>query len=970
MGFDQGTRAIYAHDASNYRQVPLGVVVPANIQDVIDAVAVCRQHGAAILMRGTGTSLAGQTVNTAVVIDISRNLREIVSIDPEAQSARVQPGVVRDQLNERTVADHGLTFAPDTSTHQWASLGGMIGNNSCGVHSVMAGRTSDNVEELDILLYDGTRMTVGNHSEEEADRIIAAGGRKGEIYGRLRELRDRYADAIRSRYPDIPRRVSGYNLDELLPEKGFNVARALVGTEGTAAIVLEARLNLVPAPAASSLLVLGYSSAYVAGDHVPEIMDHGPVGLEGIDDTLIEAMKRQDMHPDDIPLLPEGGGWLLVEFGGANTEESEGRARGLMDALADREDSPSMSLFTDPVEARRLWAIRESGLGATAHAPPAGEHWPGWEDAAVPPEKLGGYLRDFRDLMDRYGYEASLYGHFGQGCIHCRLSFDLKTGPGVQKWRRFLGEAADLVVSYGGSLSGEHGDGQQRGELLERMYGDELIEAFCEFKSIWDPDWKLNPGKIVAPNRITDNLRFGPDYEQPDVPTYFAYPEDDGSFGRATIERCVGVGRCRTTSSGTMCPSYQATLDERHSTRGRARILGEMLRGDTITDGFASREVFDALDLCLACKGCRGDCPVNVDMATYKAEFLSRYYKTHRRPMSAWTMGLVMYHARLGSRVPRLANALAGAPLVGPLLRRAGGLTDERPMPPFATRTFRDWYARRELVNPDAPRVVLLPDTFNNFFHPEVARSATQVLEDAGYRVVVPREFFCCGRPLYDFGMLDRARSFLLRMMKALGPYVSEGVPVVGLEPSCVATLRDELPNMFPDDQAAEPLTRSTYTLSEFLVNVADYDPPRLERRVLVHTHCNHGAVMGTRAEQALYERMGMDFDLLDSGCCGVAGAFGFEPEHYDLSMRIGEQRLLPTVRRARADTLLLTDGFSCKLQIQQSTSRRALHTAQMIRMAHDHGRAGPVYAPPERDYPDVVNSRRGRTATGARSQP
>ncbi len=953
--FDAGARAIYAHDSSNYRQVPFGVVIPRDKDDVIAAIEVCRRHGAPVLPRGCGTSLSGETTNVAVIIDTSQYMRNIVEVNPEEGFAKVEPGVVRDQLSNMTEAEYNLTFAPDTSTHEYATFGGMIGNNSCGVHSVMAGRTADNVYELDIVLHDGTRMTVGETSDEEFERIIAEGGRKADIYRKLKELRDRYADLIRERYPDIPRRVSGYNLDELLPEKGFNVARALVGSEGTLATVLEAKVRLVHSPPARSLLVLGYPSIYEAADHVPEIMEHGPVGLEGIDDTLIEDMRMQGMHQGDIELLPEGGGWLLVEFGGDSEDESHNKAKETMEALKQTDNPPEMAIFENPEKAQEIWGIREDGLGATAYVPGQGDHWEGWEDAAVPPERLGEYLRDFRDLLNKYGYSTSLYGHFGDGCIHCRIDFDLKTAEGIKHWRNFLNEAADLVVSYGGSLSGEHGDGQSRAELLPKMFGEELMEAFREFKSIWDPEWKMNPGKVIDPYPITSNLRFGTNYNprNPDK-LYFSYPEDNGSFAHATM-RCVGAGKCRDIESGTMCPSYMVTLEEEHNTRGRARILHEMLRGEgPIKDGFKSDEVFEALDLCLSCKGCKGDCPVNVDMATYKAEFLKKYYKGRLRPRYAYTMGLIMLHARLAQYTPRIANWATHAPGLKEVIQKTGGLTTEREMPPFAYQTFKDWFKKRGVVNPAGPPVVLFPDTFNNYLHPEVAKATTEVLEAAGYRVIVPQQPLCCGRPLFDYGMLDAAKLFFDQLVKGLAPYVREGIKVVAAEPSCVASFRDELPDMFPHDEDASRLTKNTMTLAEFLVNES-YEPPRLDRKAIVHGHCHQEAVMGITAEQELYGKMGLDFEVLDSGCCGLAGSWGFEEDKHDLSMQIGERRLLPAARNAGRDTIIMADGFSCKTQIQQGSDRRALHTAQLIKMALDYGTGGtPHDEVPEQSYPDI----------------
>ena len=954
--FDEGYRAAYSTDSSNYRQAPLGVVVPLDVEDVVSAMSACRRHGAPVSPAGCRTSLAGQMTNEVVIIDASRNLREVLEVDPEKRIARVQPGVIRDHLAKPLETEYGLSFPPDTSTHAFATFGGMIGNNACGAHSVMSGRISDNVEDMEILLYDGTRMRVGSTGEEELERIIAEGGRKGEIYARLKELRDRYADFIRERYPDIPRRVSGYNLDELLPEKGFNVARALVGTEGTCSFVLEAKVKLTLWPPARSLLVLGYPSIFEAADHVPEVMSYAPMACEAIDRELIDDMLRQGIHEGEIPMLPDGDGWLMVEFGGDTREESDGRAREVMQALGQDETTPSMRLFDDVAEEQKLWEIRESGLGASAYPPGSADHYEGWEDTAVPPGKLGDYLRDFQALLDRYGYDTPKYGHFGQGLVHCRINFDLKTAEGLRHWHAFLDEAADLVVCHGGSFSGEHGDGQSKAEFLTKMYGEELVRAFGQFKEIWDPDGKMNPGKVVNPYRHTDNLKLGAEYNPPHPKTHFAYPQDNGNFAHVTM-RCVGAGLCRDTESGTMCPSYMVTLDEKHTTRGRARILHEMLRGEIIKVGFKSQEVFDALDLCLSCKGCKGDCPVQVDMATYKAEFLSRFYKGKLRPRYAYTMGLIMLHARLAQYVPRLANLVTHTPVLKELVQKAGGIATQREMPPFAHQTFKAWFEERGEKNQDAPPVVLFPDTFNNYLHPETAKAAVLVLEVAGYRVIVPREALCCGCPLFDYGMLDTARKFFDHLAETLAPYVREGVKVVGLEPSCVAAFRDELPNMMPHDEDAKRLVKNTLTLAEFLVNEAEnYEPPRLERKAIVHRHCHQYATAGYAAEQELYEKMGLDYEVLDSGCCGLAGSWGFEKDKYELSMKIGERRLLPSARAAGAETILLADGFSCKTQIEHGTDRRALHTAQVMKMALDHGCGGtPRGEHPEDRYRDAA---------------
>ncbi|MBV9080036.1 MAG: FAD-binding oxidoreductase, partial [Elusimicrobia bacterium] len=546
--FDPGSRALYATDASNYRQIPLGLVIPRTADDIVQTIATCREFGAPILSRGGGTSLAGQCCNVAVVMDMSKYYNQILELNAAEKWARVQPGVVLDILRH-TAEKQGLTFGPDPATHNRCTLGGMIGNNSCGVHALMAGKTVDNVITLDIATYDGQRFTVGETTDDEYARIVAAGGRRAEIYSALRALRDKYADLIRRRYPNIPRRVSGYNLDDLLPEKGFNVARALVGTESTCVTVLEAKVRLVHHPAKRSLVVLGYRDIFEAGDHIPEILEFHPIGLEGIDSTLLGFEKQKHLNPKTIPLLPKGLGYLMVEFGADTIEEADGQARGMIEALKRRGSRAEPRLFDNPAETEAIWKIRESGLGATAFVPGHADAWEGWEDAAVPPERLGDYLRDFRKLLNRYEYETALYGHFGQGCVHCRITFDLVTKPGIDKFRRFLDDAADLVVHYGGSISGEHGDGQSKAVLLEKMFGPELVRAFHEFKAIWDPDNKMNPGKVVNAYSPTENLRLGTSYNPPRLKTHFTFPEDGGDFAHAAL-RCVGVGECRKTESG------------------------------------------------------------------------------------------------------------------------------------------------------------------------------------------------------------------------------------------------------------------------------------------------------------------------------------------------------------------------------------------------------------------------------------
>ena len=598
--FDRGSRALYATDGSNYRQIPIGLVVPRDAEDVVAAVAACRKFGAPVLPRGSGTSLAGQCCNVAVVLDFTKYMNKILELDPERRFARVQPGIVLDHLRNRAEVHH-LTFAPDPSTHNRCTIDGMIGNNSCGTHSLLGGKTVDNVEELRILLYDGTQMTVGATSESELQAIIAKGGRPSEIYSALLKIRNEYADLIRARFPKIPRRVSGYNLDELLPESQFNLARALVGTEGTCVVVLEAKLKLIRSPQHRVLVGLGYEDAFHAADHVPEILEFGPIGLEGFEGSIVEGLRKK--RAPNLELMPAGGGYLLVEFGADEAGEASRSAAQLVDRLKSVSTPPSIRTYTT-TEAKAVWQIRESGPRAAAFAPGAPAEWEGWDDAAVPPEKLGGYLRDIRRLMNEYGYYGAFYGHFGHGCIHMRVTFDLESESGIRKYGEFIERAADLVVSYGGSLSGEHGDGQSRAALLPKMFGPELVQAFGKFKRVWDPENKLNPHKVVDPYLPTENLRLGADYRPQKPETHFQFPQDDGSMAKATL-RCIGLGACRKDDGGTMCPSYMATREEEHSTRGRAHMLFELLQGEVLRDGWSDEHVKKSLDLCLACKACK-----------------------------------------------------------------------------------------------------------------------------------------------------------------------------------------------------------------------------------------------------------------------------------------------------------------------------------------------------------------------------
>lgn len=949
--FDAGSRAIYAEDASNYRLMPLGVVLPKSIDDVVATVAACRQYGAPLVSRGAGTAMAGQTCNVAVVIDFSKYLDRIVEINANERYAIVEPGVICDDL-KRATQSHELTFGPDPSTHNRCTYGGMLANNACGTHAQMAGKAVDNTEALDVLLYDGTRMNVGWMNDEELEARIREGGRIGKIHSDIKNLRNRYARLIAEKFPTPPRRVSGYNLDQLLPNKEgrFNLARALVGTEGTCVTYLHAKVRLVYNHPQRVVLVLGYPDVYHAADHITEVLAAKPIALEGLDHILQENLiTKGGPHRKYLPLLPEGKGWLIVEFGAETKEEADEQARSLMRRLSRSPRAPSMKLLEDKEEEQHLWKVRESGLGATAFVPGKPDTWPGWEDSAVAPEKVGAYLRDLRKLFDRYGYHPALYGHFGMGCIHCRIDFRLRSAQGIERWKAFMDDATSLVVSYGGSLSGEHGDGQARAQYLVKMFGPELVQAFRDFKRIWDPDGMMNPGRIVDPDPMTSNLKLGADYAPKEPQTHFQYPEDQGRFSRATL-RCVGIGKCRRLEGephdDVMCPSFMVLREEKHTTRGRAHLLWEMLQDDSPIDkGWRDENVKEALDLCLSCKGCKGDCPVNVDIATYKAEFLSHYWEGRLRPRNAYAFGLVDKWARIASIAPGFVNLFTQLPGLRELAKLAADIPRERSIPAFAPQTFKSWFRDREAGTFAGEKVILFADTFNNFFMPHTARAAVHVLEAAGFSVEVPRQHICCGRPLYDYGMLGTAKRYLKRVLHVMKPHLDAGTPIIMLEPSCCSVFRDELNGLFPKDSYAHKMMEQTVLLSEFLMDKSHkgkWNAPKLERQAIVQGHCHHKSIMRFQKEESVFAEMGMQANHLSSGCCGMAGAFGLERDKYEVSIGAGERVLLPAVRSAPASTFILADGFSCREQIAQRTERHALHLADALHLAITEGPNGP----------------------------
>ncbi|MEV5317040.1 FAD-binding and (Fe-S)-binding domain-containing protein [Streptomyces sp. NPDC052687] len=905
-------------DASNYRRVPLGVVAPRDADDVAAALEVCRAHGVPVVARGGGTSIAGQATGTGVVLDFTRHMNRVLSLDPATRTAVVQPGLVLDRLQE-AAAPHGLRFGPDPSTHSRCTLGGMIGNNSCGSHSVAWGTTADSVRELSVVTARGERLRLGQRW---------AGAPEG-----LRTLVEGERARLRTGFPDLPRRISGYALDALLPENGADVARSFCGSEGTLGVLTEAVVRLVEAPRARALAVLGYADESAAAQAAAGLLPHRPLTVEGMAADLVPSAAA----------LPRGGAWLFVETGGDSGAQARARAEHIVRAA----DAVDALVVTDPAGQRALWRVREDASGTATRMPDGSEAWPGWEDCAVPPARLGAYLRDFRALLAAHGLRGTPYGHFGDGCVHVRIDFDLLTAPGVARFRRFSEELADLVVAHGGSLSGEHGDGQARAELLPRMYGQETVALFARAKAVWDPDDLLNPGMLVRPHRLDDNLRFASLPRRP-VDVAFGYPADGGDFS-AAVRRCVGVAKCRTaTASGpaVMCPSFRVTGEEAHSTRGRARLLHEMLAGEVVTGGWRSPEVRDALDLCLACKGCRSDCPVGVDMATYKAEFLHHHYAGRRRPAAHHSMGRLPEWLRAvdRTRTAALVNALAGVAPLARLGKRLGGIAGEREIPRLATEPFSRWW--RERAAPagagDGTRVVLWPDTFTEHLSPSVGRSAVRVLESAGLAVTLPpaagrrRARVCCGLTYVSTGQLDRARTVMRRTLDTMTPVLAAGTPVVVLEPSCAAALRTDLPELLSDDPRAARLASRVLTFAESLDRLAPgWTPPRLDRPAVGQTHCHQHAVLGDDPDRRLRAAAGLTGEL-SGGCCGLAGDFGFARGHYEVSAACAEEQLLPAVRTAPVDAVVLADGFSCRTQLEHLGGVRGRHLAEVLAEALD----------------------------------
>ncbi len=909
------TRALYSSDASLYRVVPRAVVRPRHVDELVATVAVASASGVPVTMRGAGTSIAGNAIGTGIVVDVAKHLNRVLELDLDARTARVDPGVVHATL-QRSLAGTGLRYGPDPSTHTRCTVGGMIGNNACGNRALGYGRAADNVAGLQLVTAAGERLTVGRDRTSESPTLNG-----------LREIVGGGLATVRTEFGRFGRQVSGYSLEHLLPENGFDVASFMAGSEGTLAVITEATVDLVVDASVRHVVVLGYPTIADAADAVPAILPLGPVACEGLGSRIVEVYRAKHQA---VPAYPDGQGFLYVELAGEDARELAARA----DEVVAASGAIGFRHVTSPVEQAVLWRIREEGAGLASRV------WDrpalaGWEDAAVPPDRLGAYLRDFERLLADHEVHGEPFGHFGDGCVHVRIDFPLDDEGGHRIYRDFISEAATLVASYGGSLSGEHGDGRARSELLPVMYSTEAISLFEQVKALFDPNDILNPGVLVRPAPIDADLRTlgrGVVPAQGSAPLGLRFTHDDGDLGVA-VHRCTGVGKCvaGSTPTGVMCPSFIATRNEKDSTRGRARVLQEAIDGRLIKGGIVAPEVHEALDLCLSCKGCASDCPTGIDMATYKSEVLHQTYRGRRRPRSHYILGRLPLWARLTSPVAWLANLGLRIPGLAHLARWVAGVDQRRSLPRFATKRFSRAVRALDLAATGArPQVVLWADTFTEYFAASGGLAAVKVLEQAGYEVLTLSRPACCGLTWITTGQLDEARGLVQASVDQLHPYVMAGVPIVGLEPSCLAVLRTDAVELIADPRAAD-VARGVFTLAELLERTDGYQPPDLSGvSVVVQPHCHHASVLGFEADVALLNRTGASVDRL-SGCCGLAGNFGVERGHYEVSVAVAESQLLPAVRAAAPGTVFLADGFSCRTQLDDLAGVQALHLAELL---------------------------------------
>lgn len=918
---DEGTRAMYSTDASLYRIPPTAVVRPRSRDEVAEVLDVCRSLEVPVTSRGAGTSVAGNAIGRGVVLDFSRHMNRVLSVDGEAGLAVVEPGTVHAVLQKQAMAQ-GRRFGPDPSTHPRCTIGGMIGNNACGSRTLGYGRTNDNVAALEVMTAAGELFRTGYGSD---GRPFVDGAET--ILTDLREVMGRHLEVARTEFDRFGRQVSGYAVHHLLPER-FDLTQALVGSEGTLGIVTEATVKLVTDPAHRVVVAIGFEDIVKAGEASPAVVRHQPTACEGLDSRLIDVLVSR-RGASAVPDLPKGSAWLFVELAGEDADEVMERAR----RLAAEGLGLESLVVPDPAVQARLWRIREDGAGLAGRAPSGKPAWPGWEDAAVPPDRLGEYLAQFDALVAEHGLTSAPFGHFGDGCMHVRLDFPFDRPDGLAVFRTFLQSAAELVASFGGTLSGEHGDGRARSDLLPTMYSPEAMALFGQVKAVFDPTDLLNPGVLVAPDAADEEVRVAGTFPNR-RPLAFSYEEDHGSLAGA-VHRCTGVGKCRadnSASGGVMCPSYLATREEKDSTRGRARVLQELVRGDRLD--WRSPEVHDSLDLCLACKGCASDCPTGIDMATYKSEVLHQSYRKRLRPRSHYTLGWLPRWSRLASRFPRLANLGMRLPLVGRLALWGAGVDQRRNIPAFATTPFRRWWKKRSDAMTTGQPVMLFVDSFSNSFSPSVAEAMVKVLQHAGYQPQLPSAGTCCGLTWITTGQLDAAKRILGGTVAELANAARAGIPIVGVEPSCTAVLRSDAIELLGNDPErgddARLVAASTRTLAELLGETDGWEAPDLAgTTVVAQPHCHQHAVLGWAADEKLLGRTGAQVTTL-GGCCGLAGNFGVEIGHYEVSVAVAEQNLLPALDAA-PDAIVLADGFSCRTQVTDLRDRPSLHLAELL---------------------------------------